>query len=149
MQRRTILVWPTNCCQRAPSSENYFTWWLIPTALDKMWTICTSCHYASEDHKIFDIHNKLGGAGCQIVRHRREILSLSRKMAGKVDLKVVLLGKEYGGKTSLVERYIHNKFNSNAPYQSTIGAAFGAKEGFNIWRVSHTGDMGHRRLREI
>ena len=39
-------------------------------------------------------------------------------MAGKVDLKVVLLGKEYGGKTSLVERYIHNKFNSNAPYQS-------------------------------
>ena len=40
------------------------------------------------------------------------------KMAGKVDLKVVLLGKEYGGKTSLVERYIHNKFNSNAPYQS-------------------------------
>ena len=39
-------------------------------------------------------------------------------MAGKVDLKVVLLGKEYGGKTSLVERYIHGKFNSNAPYQS-------------------------------
>lgn len=49
-------------------------------------------------------------------------------MAGKVDLKVVLLGKEYGGKTSLVERYIHGKFNSNAPYQSTIGAAFGAKK---------------------
>ena len=39
-------------------------------------------------------------------------------MAGKVDLKVVLLGKEYGGKTSLVERYIHGKFNSSAPYQS-------------------------------
>ncbi len=39
-------------------------------------------------------------------------------MAGKVDLKVVLLGKEYGGKTSLVERYIHGKFNSQAPYQS-------------------------------
>lgn len=35
-----------------------------------------------------------------------------------MDLKVVLLGKEYGGKTSLVERYIHGKFNSNAPYQS-------------------------------
>ena len=44
-------------------------------------------------------------------------------MAGKVDLKVVLLGKEYGGKTSLVERYIHNKFNSNAPYQSVSGLA--------------------------
>ena len=46
-------------------------------------------------------------------------------MAGKVDLKVVLLGKEYGGKTSLVERYIHNKFNSNAPYQSvSLGLGF-------------------------
>lgn len=39
-------------------------------------------------------------------------------MAGKVDLKVVLLGKEFGGKTSLVERYIHGKFNAQAPYQS-------------------------------
>ena len=39
-------------------------------------------------------------------------------MASRVDLKVVLLGKEYGGKTSLVERYIHGKFNSSAPYQS-------------------------------
>lgn len=42
-------------------------------------------------------------------------------MAGKVDLKVVLLGKEYGGKTSLVERYIHDKFNAQAPYQSVSG----------------------------
>lgn len=40
------------------------------------------------------------------------------EMASRVDLKVVLLGKEYGGKTSLVERYIHGKFNSSAPYQS-------------------------------
>ena len=39
-------------------------------------------------------------------------------MASRVDLKVVLLGKEYGGKTSLVERYVHGKFNSSAPYQS-------------------------------
>lgn len=46
-------------------------------------------------------------------------------MAGKVDLKVVLLGKEYGGKTSLVERYIHGKFNANAPYQSV-----------SLWRQS-------------
>ena len=38
--------------------------------------------------------------------------------SGKVDLKVVLLGKEYGGKTSLVERYIHGKFNESAPYQA-------------------------------
>lgn len=45
----------------------------------------------------------------------------------KVDLKVVLLGKEYGGKTSLVERFIHHRFNASLPYQNTIGAAFGAK----------------------
>lgn len=41
-----------------------------------------------------------------------------------MDLKVVLLGKEYGGKTSLVERYIHNKFNSNAPYQSVSSIVY-------------------------
>ncbi|CAD5118643.1 DgyrCDS7330 [Dimorphilus gyrociliatus] len=45
---------------------------------------------------------------------------------GKVDLKIVLLGKENSGKTSLVERYVYDRF---APkYQSTIGAAFGAKK---------------------
>ncbi|XP_030841442.1 ras-related protein Rab-24-like isoform X1 [Strongylocentrotus purpuratus] len=48
----------------------------------------------------------------------------------RVDLKVVLLGKEYGGKTSLVERYLHDRFHGDVPYQnvSTIGAAFGAKK---------------------
>ncbi|CAL1539222.1 unnamed protein product [Lymnaea stagnalis] len=47
---------------------------------------------------------------------------------GKVDIKVVLLGKAYAGKTSLVERYIHNRFlGETVPYQNTIGAAFGAK----------------------
>lgn len=49
-------------------------------------------------------------------------------MAGrKVDMKIVLLGREYGGKTSLVERYLHDRFTGDMPYQSTIGAAFGAK----------------------
>ncbi|CAH1258309.1 ras-related protein Rab-24-like isoform X1 [Branchiostoma lanceolatum] len=49
-------------------------------------------------------------------------------MAGsRVDCKVVLLGKAYGGKTSLVERYLHDRFNAEMPYQNTIGAAFGAK----------------------
>eukprot|EP00794_Sanderia_malayensis_P005448 gene5448-6130_t len=48
-------------------------------------------------------------------------------MSAKVDLKVVLLGKEYGGKTSLVERFINARFNECIPYQNTIGAAFGAK----------------------
>lgn len=49
-------------------------------------------------------------------------------MGSKVDAKVVLLGKEYSGKTSLVERFIHGRFNENQPYQNTIGAAFGAKK---------------------
>lgn len=44
----------------------------------------------------------------------------------RVDLKVVLLGKEFGGKTSLVERYLNDRF-LDLPYQNTIGAAFGAK----------------------
>lgn len=42
-------------------------------------------------------------------------------------MKAVLLGKEYGGKTSLVYRYLHERFSDSVPYQATIGAAFGAK----------------------
>jgi len=44
----------------------------------------------------------------------------------RVDAKVVMLGKESVGKTSLVERYVHNRFLVG-PYQNTIGAAFVAK----------------------
>lgn len=39
-------------------------------------------------------------------------------MGSKVDVKVVLLGKEYSGKTSLVERYLHHRFNESVPYQN-------------------------------
>ncbi|XP_066572542.1 ras-related protein Rab-24 [Amia ocellicauda] len=46
--------------------------------------------------------------------------------AQRVDAKVVMLGKECVGKTSLVERYVHNRFLMG-PYQNTIGAAFVAK----------------------
>ncbi|XP_041370229.1 ras-related protein Rab-24-like isoform X2 [Gigantopelta aegis] len=47
----------------------------------------------------------------------------------KVDVKVVLLGKSYAGKTSLVERYIRGHFTGDTvAYQNTIGAAFGAKK---------------------
>ncbi|XP_016897475.1 ras-related protein Rab-24 isoform X3 [Cynoglossus semilaevis] len=44
----------------------------------------------------------------------------------RVDAKVVMLGKESVGKTSLVERYVYHRF-SVGPYQNTIGAAFIAK----------------------
>lgn len=47
-------------------------------------------------------------------------------MSGRVDLKVVMLGNTACGKTSLVERYIYKRFNTN--YQATIGAAFGARK---------------------
>ncbi|XP_046749520.1 ras-related protein Rab-24-like [Diprion similis] len=46
----------------------------------------------------------------------------------KVDLKIVLLGSSNVGKTSLLERFIDDRFNENLPNQSTIGAAFASKE---------------------
>lgn len=49
-----------------------------------------------------------------------------------VDLKVVLLGKEYCGKTSLVERFLNDRFAGENKYQNTIGAAYGAKKLDNI-----------------
>jgi len=44
-----------------------------------------------------------------------------------VDMKVVMLGKEFCGKTSLVERYLNDRFAGENRYQNTIGAAYGAK----------------------
>jgi len=45
----------------------------------------------------------------------------------KIDIKVVLLGKEYSGKTSLVERFLSERFAGENRYQNTIGAAYGEK----------------------
>jgi hypothetical protein len=36
----------------------------------------------------------------------------------RVDLKVVLLGSEYVGKTSLLERFVYDRFRGNLPYQN-------------------------------
>jgi GTPase SAR1 family protein len=46
-----------------------------------------------------------------------------------IELKVVLLGKECCGKTSLAERFLTDRFAGENRYQNTIGAAFGAKVG--------------------
>ncbi|KAF4527409.1 hypothetical protein B566_EDAN016245 [Ephemera danica] len=47
----------------------------------------------------------------------------------RVDLKIVLLGHEFVGKTSLLDRYIHDRFKGAASaYQNTIGAAFAARQ---------------------
>ncbi|KAI1285937.1 Ras-related protein Rab-24 [Halotydeus destructor] len=48
----------------------------------------------------------------------------------RVDMKVVLLGKEYGGKTSLLERFINQRFveKSIDKYQATIGAAYASSK---------------------
>jgi len=46
----------------------------------------------------------------------------------KVDVKVVLLGKQSVGKTCLVERYLHGKFKDSEKAVATVGAAFGAKK---------------------
>jgi len=45
----------------------------------------------------------------------------------KVDMKVVMLGREYCGKTSLVERFLNERFAGENKYQNTIGAAYGAR----------------------
>ena len=42
-----------------------------------------------------------------------------KRMHRKVDMKVVMLGQESCGKTSLVERFIYKRFNCF--YQATIG----------------------------
>ncbi|KZC12399.1 PREDICTED: ras-related protein Rab-24-like [Dufourea novaeangliae] len=46
----------------------------------------------------------------------------------RVDLKVVLLGHAAVGKTSLVERFVNERFNEKLSYQNTIGAAFASKQ---------------------
>lgn len=46
----------------------------------------------------------------------------------RVDLKVVLLGNAAVGKTSLLERFVNERFNETLSYQNTIGAAFAAKQ---------------------
>ena len=53
-------------------------------------------------------------------------LRISETMA-KIDVKVVMLGKEFSGKTSLVERFLNERFSGDNRYQATIGAAYGAR----------------------
>jgi len=53
----------------------------------------------------------------------------------RVDIKVVLLGKENVGKTALFERFLHDHFIGAFSYQSTIGASYGGKR-----MVSDTGE---------
>ena len=42
----------------------------------------------------------------------------------KVDIKVVMLGQSYSGKSSIVQRYLYNQFHGN-DYHTTVGAAYG------------------------
>ncbi|XP_060085561.1 ras-related protein Rab-24-like [Ylistrum balloti] len=49
------------------------------------------------------------------------------KPVDNVDVKVVLLGKAFAGKTCLVQRYINQSYN-DTPYSNTIGAAFASKK---------------------
>ena len=56
----------------------------------------------------------------------------------RVDFKIVVLGSENCGKTSLVEKFIFNK-SVTEEYQNTIGAAFGAKSIFVLGRKINIG----------
>lgn len=40
-----------------------------------------------------------------------------------VDIKVVLIGAQYAGKTSIIHRFIHNRFLSDVPYEA-VGRHF-------------------------
>ena len=46
----------------------------------------------------------------------------------EVEAKVVLLGHYYCGKTSLLERFLTDRFIGENRYQNTIGASYGAKK---------------------
>ena len=46
------------------------------------------------------------------------------------EVKVVILGMEFSGKTCLIERFLNNRFFGENRYQNTIGAAYGAKKVF-------------------
>ncbi|XP_063992846.1 ras-related protein Rab-24-like [Diachasmimorpha longicaudata] len=46
----------------------------------------------------------------------------------RVDVKVILLGHGAVGKTSLLERFVNERFNESLSYQNTIGAAFASKQ---------------------
>ena len=35
-----------------------------------------------------------------------------------VDIKVVLIGAQFAGKTSIIHRFIHNRFLSAVPYEA-------------------------------
>jgi GTPase SAR1 family protein len=49
----------------------------------------------------------------------------------RVDVKVVMLGKEYVGKTSLVERYVHDRFLVG-PYQNVSASGPGTVGGGSL-----------------
>lgn len=45
----------------------------------------------------------------------------------RVDIKIIIVGNNTVGKTSLMQRFVHNKFDEGRTFP-TIGAAFAAKE---------------------
>ncbi|KPJ00403.1 Ras-related protein Rab-24 [Papilio xuthus] len=57
----------------------------------------------------------------------------------RCDFKIVLLGSEHVGKTSLVLRFVNCRFNASTPYQNTIGAAFCAKAMYSNGKTFNVG----------
>ena len=45
----------------------------------------------------------------------------------KNEIKVVMLGKEFSGKTSIVERFLSERYAGEHKYQTTVGCAFGQR----------------------
>jgi len=56
----------------------------------------------------------------------------------KNEIKVVMLGKEFSGKTSIVERFLSERYAGEHKYQTTVGCAFGQSRqsaGENVGRL--------------
>ncbi|XP_064630251.1 ras-related protein Rab-24-like [Lineus longissimus] len=63
-------------------------------------------------------------------RRRNTLSDTSGPVLKEDDFKLVLLGKAYGGKTSLFQRFVSESFlgGQKGRYQTTIGASYGSKE---------------------
>jgi GTPase SAR1 family protein len=57
---------------------------------------------------------------------------MNKRKEGELDLKIVLLGKAYAGKTCLAQRYVNQMF-TETPYQNVRHVTTSLKTRKEIW----------------